>query len=90
VGKLAIPCLVDLNFLSPEWTKLLSFILLTSNLSVRYLLGDTFMHATDVSDFYTEQNLNEQIIDVYIQYILNVYLEHFLNVYTDFILNVYI
>ena len=37
-----------------------------------------FMHATDVSDVYTEQNLNEQIIDVYIKYILNVYLEHFL------------
>ena len=47
------------------------------------------MHATDVSDVYTEQNLNEQIIDVYIKYILNVYLEHFLNVYADFILNVY-
>ena len=32
------------------------------------------MHATDVSDDYIEQNLNEQIIDVYIKYILNVYL----------------
>jgi hypothetical protein len=47
------------------------------------------MHATDVSDDYIEQNLNEQIIDVYIKYILNVYLEHFLNVYADFILNMY-
>ena len=52
-------------------------------------LSDTFMHATDVSDDYIEQNLNEQIIDVYIKCILNVYLEHFLNVYADFILNVY-
>ena len=47
------------------------------------------MHATDLSDVYTEQNLNEEIIDVYIKYILNVYIEHFLNVYADFILNVY-
>ena len=52
-------------------------------------LSDTFMHATDVSDVYTEQNHNEELIDVYIKYILNVYLEHFLNVYADFILNVY-
>ena len=47
------------------------------------------MHATDVSDVYIEQNLNEEIIDVYIKYILNVYLEHFLNVYLEHFLNVY-
>ena len=90
MDKLAIPCLVDINFLSPEWTKFASFILLTSNLCVRYLLADIFMHATDVSDVYADQNVNEQIIDLYIKYILNVYLEHFLNVYIDLILNVYI
>ena len=52
-------------------------------------LSDTFMHATGVSDVYIEQNLNEEIIDVYIKYIFSVYLEHFLNVYADLILNVY-
>jgi hypothetical protein len=55
------------------------------------------MHATDLSDVYTEQNLNEEnhrcVDKIYPQCVFRTFpqcdLEHFLNVYADLILNVY-